>query len=131
MSVSILLVEDDKNARTALAELLRDEGYSVVDAADGQAGGEVFCDAQPELVLADIKMPGIDGLELCRRIRASEHPCPVVLVTGSTRLEQTGQAPRFDNRSGEARAAGAVDCVEKPIDFDQLLAIAAEHLPRS
>jgi CheY-like chemotaxis protein len=70
----ILVVDDEVNARTALAELLSEEGYEVETAADAfKALGKVESFA-PDVVLTDLKMPGMDGIELVQRLRALEEP---------------------------------------------------------
>ena len=73
----ILVVDDEVNARTALPELLRDEGYAVETAADGfKALGKIE-EFAPDLVLTDLKMPGMDGIELLDKIRARAiRTCP-------------------------------------------------------
>ena len=64
----VLVVDDEANARTALAELLRDEGYAVETAADGFKALGKLEDFAPDLVLTDLKMPGMDGIELLGKI---------------------------------------------------------------
>src|SRR6476660_4470779 len=74
----ILVVDDEVNARTALTELLRDEGYEVDAAADAfKALGKV-ADFAPDLVLTDLKMPGMDGIQLLGKIRENDPELPVV-----------------------------------------------------
>ena len=65
----ILIVDDEANARTALAELLRDEGYSVETAADGFKALPKLEDFSPDVVVTDLKMPGLSGLELMAKVR--------------------------------------------------------------
>ena len=68
----ILVVDDEANARTALAELLKQEGYIVETAADGFKALARQAEFGPELVLTDLKMPGMDGVELLRKLREPE-----------------------------------------------------------
>ena len=77
----ILIVDDEVNARTALAEILRDEGYVVDMAADGFKALPKLDDFAPEAVVTDLRMPGMDGLELMRRVHARDPDTPVVVVT--------------------------------------------------
>jgi DNA-binding NtrC family response regulator len=109
----ILVVDDEANARTALAELLCDEGYEVEMAADAfKALGkyEAFC---PHVVITDLKMPGMDGIELMTKIRAYEDPAAVVVMTA---FGDVGSAVA-------AMRAGAADYLSKPLDFDVLLVV--------
>jgi DNA-binding NtrC family response regulator len=107
----ILVVDDEVNARTALAELLRDEGFDVETAADafkalGKA--ETF---GPHIVVTDLKMPGMDGIELVKKLRASEEPPAIVVMTAFGAVSSAVEAMR----------AGAAEYLTKPIDFDELL----------
>ncbi len=109
----ILVVDDEVNARTALAELLREEGYDVETAADGfQALGKVESFA-PDLVVTDLMMPGMDGIELLKQLRVVEQPPAVVVITAEGAV---GSAVG-------AMLAGAADYLPKPINFDHLLVV--------
>ena len=76
----VLLVDDEANLRHALTYALRQEGYEVVAAADGEEGIRLFRDARPDAVILDVMLPGIDGYEVCRRIRR-ESDVPVLMLT--------------------------------------------------
>jgi DNA-binding NtrC family response regulator len=107
------VVDDEVNARTALAELLRDEGYDVETAADAfKALGkhEAF---SPHVVVTDLKMPGMDGIELVKKIRASDDPAAVVVMTAFGAVESAVEAMR----------AGAAEYLTKPLNFDELLVV--------
>src|SRR5579862_5776527 len=110
----ILIVDDEIAARTALATLLRREGFEVRDASDGPSALAACATFRPDLILLDIVMPGMDGFEVCRRIKAAPETrlTPVVLITGLTATE--------DRIKGIN--AGADDFLSKPIDFNELLA---------
>jgi len=114
----VLVVDDEANARTALAELLREENYDVETAADAfKALGKL--DAfSPHVVLTDLKMPGMDGIELMRKLAASEHECTVVVMTAFGAVETAVEAMR----------AGAADYLTKPLNFDELLIIVERAL---
>jgi putative two-component system response regulator len=114
MSEKILIVDDETGARAALEFLLRREGFEVRDAADGPAAIQECATFRPDLILLDIVMPGMDGLEVCRRIKATPETrlTPVVLITGLTGTE--------DRIMGIN--AGADDFLSKPIDLNELLA---------
>ena len=108
---SILVVDDEANARTALAELLRDEGYEVATAADGFKALGKFHHHGPDVVLTDLKMPGMNGVDLLARLVEAEHECEVILMTGFGAVETAVAAMR----------AGAFDYLTKPVNFDELV----------
>jgi DNA-binding NtrC family response regulator len=109
----ILVVDDEVNARTALAELLRDEGYEVETAADAfKALGKLESFA-PDVVLSDLKMPGMDGIELVRKIQAMEDAPSVVVMTAFGAVQSAVDAMR----------AGAAEYLTKPLNFDELLVV--------
>jgi DNA-binding NtrC family response regulator len=109
----ILVVDDEANARTALAELLRDEGFDVETAADAfKALGKLEAFA-PHIVVSDLQMPGMDGIELMTKIRASEDPAAVVMMTAFGDVSSAVTAMR----------AGAADYLSKPLNFDELLVV--------
>ena len=114
MAERILIVDDESAARAALAVLLKREGFEVRNASDGVSALAECTSFRPDLVLLDILMPGIDGFEVCQRIKATPETrlTPVVLITG---LSETGDRIRGIN-------AGADDFLSKPIDYDELLA---------
>jgi putative two-component system response regulator len=114
MPEKILIVDDETGARAALEFLLRREGFEVRDAADGPAAIQECASFRPDLILLDIMMPGMDGFEVCRRIKATPETrlTPVVLITGLTGTE--------DRIMGIN--AGADDFLSKPIDLNELLA---------
>jgi putative two-component system response regulator len=114
MYEKILIVDDESGARAALEFLLRREGFQVRDAADGPAAIQECATFRPDLILLDIMMPGMNGFEVCRHIKATPETrlTPVVLVTGLTTTE--------DRIIGIN--AGADDFLSKPIDLNELLA---------
>lgn len=84
MSVArLLVVEDDDDLREVLVESLRREGYEVLTAADGERALEVVDQEQPDLVCLDVMMPGLDGIEVCRRLRADPRfeDLPILMLT--------------------------------------------------
>src|SRR6476659_11240077 len=110
---------DDKvKKNTALAELLRDEGYAVDAAADGfKALGKV-ADFAPDLVLTDLKMPGMDGIQLLGKIREADAELPVVMMTAFGEVETAVGAMR----------AGARDYLSKPVNVGELSVIVAREM---
>jgi putative two-component system response regulator len=114
MSGRILIVDDESAARTALATLLRREGFEVDEVRDGASALNRCASFRPDLVLLDILMPGVSGFEVCRQIKATPETrlTPVVLITGLSATED-----RIEGIN-----AGADDFLSKPIDFNELLA---------
>ena len=114
MPEKILIVDDESSARAALETLLRREGFEVSDAESGPSALTKCTSFRPDLILLDIVMPGMDGFEVCRRIKATPETrlTPVVLITG---LSATVDRIKGIN-------AGADDFLSKPIDFNELLA---------
>lgn len=80
----ILVVDDDANIRTLLTVLLEDEGYQVLTAADGEAALTIAGAEHPDLILLDIRMPKMDGLQVCDKLRTNPdtHSIPVIFLTG-------------------------------------------------
>jgi len=114
----ILVVDDEVNARTALAELLRDEGYDVETAADAfKALGKLEA-FTPDVVVTDLKMPGMDGIELVKKIKQMEEPPAVVVMTAFGAVQSAVDAMR----------AGAADYLTKPINFEELLVVLGRVL---
>ena len=80
MSKTILIVDDDPTIRDVLERYLRREGYAVRAAADGQAALQEVRSHKPDLVVLDLMLPGVDGWEICRRLRA-ESTLPILMLT--------------------------------------------------
>jgi DNA-binding response OmpR family regulator len=104
MPQTLLLVEDDPEVRSVLRLALEDEGYDVTEAADGRSGLELFERAPPDLVLLDLRLPDLRGLDLCREMRQSSI-VPIIIVTAQT--------DTHDLVAG--LEAGADDYVTKPV----------------
>ncbi len=107
---SILVADDNEDCRMALRALLESLGYEVHEAADGEEAVEVALRVQPDLVLMDIMMPGVDGLEATRRLRSDSELDDTRIVAVSA-MEGACQA---------SRSAGCDDCILKPIDLGGL-----------
>ncbi len=107
------MVDDEVNARTALAELLRDEGFEVETAADAFKALGKYEAFTPHVVVTDLKMPGMDGIELVKKIKAFEDPAALVVMTAFGAVSSAVDAMR----------AGAADYLTKPINFDELLVV--------
>jgi DNA-binding NtrC family response regulator len=107
----ILVVDDQTNARTALSELLRGAGFDVEMAADAFKALGKYAVFGPHVVITDLRMPGMSGIELVARIRALEDPASVIVMTAFGTVETAIEAIR----------AGASEYVTKPLNFDELL----------
>jgi DNA-binding NtrC family response regulator len=119
-SSRILVVDDEANARAALAEILRQEGFNVETAADGFKALARMEEFGPDVVLTDLKMPGMDGVELLRKVRDAESEVPVVLMTAFGAVETAVSAMR----------EGAADYLTKPLNTDELLVVLERALER-
>jgi two-component system cell cycle response regulator DivK len=117
----ILVVEDNPLNLKLVRDVLGAAGYDVVSAATGEEGLEVAAEKPPALVLMDLQLPGIDGIETMRRLRR-DHLAPEVPVIAVTASAMTEDQERV-------RSAGFDDYVEKPISVRGLVALVAGHLP--
>jgi two-component system, LuxR family, response regulator FixJ len=109
----VYVIDDDEAVRDSLDFLLDSSGFDVVLFENAQS----FLDALPKLALgcivSDIRMPGIDGIELLKRMKTLHSPCPIIIMTGH------GDVPL----AVEAMKLGAVDFLEKPFEDDRLIAM--------
>jgi DNA-binding NtrC family response regulator len=117
---SILVVDDEANARTALAELLRDEGYRVETAADGFKALGKMEELAPDLILTDLKMPGMGGVELLERVRAQDEEIVVLVMTAFGAVESAVEAMR----------KGAANYLTKPLNTAELFLVVSRELER-
>ena len=110
----ILVIDDDPDLRTAVEMRFSAAGFEVLPAAGGEEGLELARRKQPAAIILDINMPGLDGLETCRRLRAGERTrnIPVVMLTARTRVGELE----------EGLQAGADTYLTKPFDGPELLA---------
>src|SRR5499425_2104699 len=109
----VLIVEDEENERTGLAELVSSWGYSAETACDGQDGYEKVLSWSPSIVITDLKMPRLGGLELLERIAGDSQTIAVIVVTAQGTIDSAVQAMRI----------GAYDYITKPIDTSRLRTI--------
>ncbi|HEX3607056.1 MAG TPA: response regulator transcription factor [Candidatus Dormibacteraeota bacterium] len=120
-TATVLIVEDDPANRAVLRMACQGAGLEVVEAATGTAAVEMAREAAPDIVLLDLSLPDISGLEVCRRLRAAAITAPLMVVSGSTDLVDVVVALEI----------GADDYVRKPYPIRELLARLAAHLRRS
>ncbi len=121
MRATILIVEDEELLRRSLAKHFARAGHAVLEAADGEAALALHATASFELALVDLKLPGIDGLEVLARIKARELSVPVIMMTAANEVEPAVAALK----------GGAYDYVKKPFDADDILRLVENALGAS
>jgi two-component system cell cycle response regulator DivK len=117
----VLYIEDNLHNRRLVRRTLERRGYTVIEAEDGISGLKMVQDLKPPLVLLDISLPGMDGLEIVSRMKADSELCgiPVIAITASA---MRGDRERF-------LAAGCDDYLSKPVEVMELVNKVANHYP--
>lgn len=115
MDSTILVVEDDAHLREVITEALSDEGYTVYEAIDGQRALERLETMAPDLVLSDVRMPRLTGVEPAERLKQRRDPIPIVLMSANA----------------NAPLGGGAMFLAKPFSLDDLVALVARVLDRS
>ena len=123
MAATVLVVDDNATNLKLVAYLVRANGYDVHTAGDADAALAAIAEHRPQLILMDLQLPGIDGLELTRRLKADPATRDIVIIA------VTAYAMKGDQ--DRARAAGCDDYVTKPIDTRELPGVIAQHLARA
>ncbi|WP_206830695.1 response regulator [Alicyclobacillus fructus] len=118
MAYKVLVVDDQFGIRVLLHEVLQREGYEVFQAANGQSALSIVEREQPDLVLLDMKIPGMDGLEILRNMRKLGADAKVIMMTAYGELDLIH----------EAMEMGAVAHFTKPFDIDELRRTVREQL---
>jgi DNA-binding response OmpR family regulator len=110
MRDKILVVDDELEIRDLLTEVLTGEGYDVIQASNGVEALELVEKEEPQVILLDVMMPGIDGVEVCRRLKEEDKTrfIPIIMVTA------------FEDRDVDAFVMGADDFVTKPFSLVEL-----------
>jgi len=120
----ILLIEDDSLVRTTLSEFLGEFGHSVTEARDGKEGLRLFRQVDPEVVITDLVMPEIEGMEVLMKLQEYRSTAKVIVISGGLR----GDTADFLEI---ARSLGASKVLAKPFTYELLLATLNELLPTS
>ncbi len=107
----ILIIDDEKAIRKTLGEILSYEGYKIIEAADGEEGWKLFCKHTCDVVLCDIKMPKMDGIEFLSKATQENPEVPIIMISGHGNIETAVDAVK----------KGAFDYVSKPPDLNRLL----------
>ncbi len=108
---SILIIDDEKSIRKTLAEILGYEGYKIDEASDGEEGFKKFKEKNYDLVLCDIKMPKLDGIEFLELAREINNEIPIIIISGHGNIETAVEAVK----------KGAYDYISKPPDLNRML----------
>jgi len=110
----ILVVDDDKALRHGLAKARRQHGYDVTEAGDGREAMVILREHAQDLIITDINMPEMDGIEILNELRATKTPVPVIAMSGGGRVPKSLLL-------GSASVLGAVETIEKPFELATLL----------
>lgn len=116
----ILIIEEDDAIISGLENILRNEGYEIHSAKSGQKGYQAAKEIDPDLIILDLKLPGMSGLEICKRLRDEGMKTPVIMLT----------AKAEENDTILALELGADDYVTKPFSVRELIARVRAHLRR-
>ena len=120
MGKSILIVEDEQNIVDILSFNLSREGYDTLEAYDGPTGLQLALEQDPDLILLDLMLPGMDGFEVCRQVRESGSQTPIIMLTA--REEETDKVLGLE--------LGADDYITKPFSMRELLARVKANIRR-
>lgn len=119
MKGKILIVDDQFGIRILLNEVLQKEGYETFQAANGVQALDIVAKHSPDLVLLDMKIPGMDGIEILKRMRVDNQEIRVIIMTAYGELDMIQ----------EAKDLGALTHFAKPFDIDDIRAAVKKHLP--
>lgn len=117
----ILIVDDEEGLREGLSKLLEDEGYAVKCAEDGEKALEIVRSTHIDLMLTDMRMPGMSGIELLKQVRKIREEIGVIILTGYGEIESYIEAMNF----------GAMEYVSKPFKVNELKFIVSKILNQS
>ncbi len=114
----VLIIDDEKQILDSLSSILRDDGFQVYTAREGREGLKLFDAVRPEIVLLDIWMPGLDGLQVLKMIREKEKDAVVIVISGHGTISTAVEAVKM----------GAYDFLEKPLSIDKVLEVISRGL---
>jgi two-component system, NtrC family, response regulator AtoC len=117
---NILIVDDDQKIRSVLSEILQAKGFSAIQAAGGKQSLELVRKAAPDVILLDLKMPGMDGMETLAELKIISPDIPIIIITAH------GDVPT----AVDAIKSGAYDFLVKPPDFDHLLIVVRRAIEK-
>ncbi|MCL4492162.1 MAG: sigma-54 dependent transcriptional regulator [Nitrospirae bacterium] len=117
---TILIVDDEEGIRESLSGIFEDEGYNVLTASTGEDALEIAREHTPGVVLLDVWLPGMDGLETLSKLREADNDIPVIIISGHGNIELAVKATK----------SGAYDFLEKPLSLEKVLIVAGRALER-
>jgi UDP-3-O-[3-hydroxymyristoyl] N-acetylglucosamine deacetylase len=120
VNATVLVVDDEERIRSSLRAILSDEGYRVVETGDAPSTLGIIAREDPSLVLLDVWMPGLDGIELLRQIKRERPSVPVVMISGHANIQNAVAATRL----------GAADFLEKPFSVEGLMSTLRRAIGR-
>ncbi len=121
MEEKILIVDDQYGIRILLNEVFQKEGYKTFQAANGVQAIDIVTKHSPDLVLLDMKIPGMDGIEILKRLKAIDVDIQVIIMTAYGELDMIQ----------EAKDLGAITHFAKPFDIDEIRDAVKKHMPMS
>jgi two-component system response regulator (stage 0 sporulation protein F) len=119
MAGKILIVDDQFGIRILLNEVLHKEGYDTFQAANGVQALDIVTKHSPDLVLLDMKIPGMDGIEILRRMKQMDEDIRVIIMTAYGELDMIQKA----------KDLGAITHFAKPFDIDDIRKVVREYVP--
>ena len=114
----VLIIDDEKSILESLSSVLEDEGFAVLTAKDGKEGLDIFRTEKPRIVLLDVWMPEVDGLEVLSRVKEIDPEAVVVVISGHGTISTAVEAVKM----------GAIDFLEKPLSIDKVLDVISRGL---
>lgn len=120
MGKTVLIVDDEERVVRSIAGVLEDEGFEVASAKSGQEALDIFQSIHPDVILLDIWMPGMDGIDVLKRLKTMVPDCQVIMISGHATISTAMAAVKL----------GAFDFIEKPISLDVLLRTVHRALER-
>jgi two-component system nitrogen regulation response regulator NtrX len=116
----ILIVDDEEGIRQTLSDILEDEGYCILTAKTGEEAVKIAKESQPDLVILDIWLPGIDGIQVLQEIKSIQPDIPTIMISGHANIELAVKATKL----------GAYDFFEKPLSLERVILISRRALER-
>ncbi len=116
----ILIVDDEEGIRESLSGIFEDEGYEALTAASGEEALEIIKEQMPDILILDVWLPGMDGIETLSKIKEINHYMPVIIISGHGNVEVAVKAIQF----------GAYDFLEKPLSLEKVLIVVRRALEK-